>query len=246
MPRTRSCYTSCRATTRKCRKNSEAIFWLSTAALALRIRPRRRRRFGQGGQRTRSTAGRRPGPGTQRQSRYGGRQPARPRGVRRSGSPSSPMSDSTWSSRLARQSRWLLLAPVLAAISAASGQEPGDAGQDSKAEALKPLATGFARNILQDQKAIWTSPFHMTRKDARWWLTFGAIVGVAVATDRRSCATTAEYGGPTEVQSRHLAGGRCVHPDSHPWRVLCEPEFWRRVRSCAARDCWAARRSPMH
>ena len=98
------------------------------------------------------------------------------------------MSDSTRSWRLARQSRWLLLAPVLAAISAASGQGPGDAGaQDyENAEALKPLAAGFARNVLQDQKAIWTSPFHMTRKDARWWLTFGAIVGVAVATDHRS------------------------------------------------------------
>src|SRR5664280_1177184 len=88
------------------------------------------------------------------------------------------MSDSAWSSKLARPSRWLLLAPVLAAISAASGQEPPD-------EALKPLATRFARNIFKDQKAIWTSPFHMTRQDAQWWLTFGAIVGVAVATDHR-------------------------------------------------------------
>jgi membrane-associated phospholipid phosphatase len=89
------------------------------------------------------------------------------------------MSEATWSSGLAKHARWWLLAPVLAALSAASGQEPSE-------EAPKPLATGFARNILQDQKAIWTSPFDMTRKDARWWLTFGAIVGVAVATDRRS------------------------------------------------------------
>jgi membrane-associated phospholipid phosphatase len=89
------------------------------------------------------------------------------------------VSDSTWSSKLVKQSRWLLLAPVLAAIFAAYGQEPSD-------EALKPLATGFAKNILLDQKEIWTSPFHMTRKDAQWWLTFGAIVGVAVATDRRT------------------------------------------------------------
>jgi membrane-associated phospholipid phosphatase len=73
----------------------------------------------------------------------------------------------------------LLLAPVLAAVSAASGQEPGD-------EALLPSATGFARNILADQKAIWTSPFHATRTDARLWLTFGAIVGVALATDHRA------------------------------------------------------------
>ena len=85
-------------------------------------------------------------------------------------------------------SRWFLLATVLVAISAASGQELRDAGaQDyENAEALRPVATGFARNILQDQKAIWSSPFHMMRKDARWWLTFGAIVGVAVAMDHRS------------------------------------------------------------
>jgi membrane-associated phospholipid phosphatase len=89
------------------------------------------------------------------------------------------MSHSTWSSPLARHVRWLLLAPVLAAVSAASGQEPSDPPPE-------PLATGFPRNLLQDQKAIWTSPFHMTRQDARWWLTFGAIVGAAVATDRRS------------------------------------------------------------
>jgi membrane-associated phospholipid phosphatase len=48
------------------------------------------------------------------------------------------------------------------------------------------MATGFVRNVVQDQKAIWASPFRMTRKDARWWLTFGAIVGAAVATDHRA------------------------------------------------------------
>jgi membrane-associated phospholipid phosphatase len=98
------------------------------------------------------------------------------------------MSDSTWSSRLARRSRWLLLAPVLVAISAASGQEPRDAGvQDSEnTEAVRPLARGFVKNIFRDQKEIWTSPFHMTRKNARWWLTFAAITGAAVATDRRT------------------------------------------------------------
>jgi membrane-associated phospholipid phosphatase len=98
------------------------------------------------------------------------------------------MSDSTWSSMLGRQARWLLLAPVLVAISAVSGQEPRDAAvQDSeKTEAPGPLAGGFAKSILLDQKEIWTSPFHMTRKKAQWWLTFGAITGVVVATDRRT------------------------------------------------------------
>jgi hypothetical protein len=69
---------------------------------------------------------------------------------------------------------------VLAAVSAAYGQEPSD-------EALNPPVKSYLKNILLDQKAIWTSPFRMTRKDAQWWLTFGAIVGAAVETDRRNC-----------------------------------------------------------
>ena len=98
------------------------------------------------------------------------------------------MIDPTHSSRFARQARWLLLASGLAAISAAFGQAPPDAAvQDSQqADAVKPFARGLAKDFLQDQKAIWTSPFHMTRKDARWWVTFGAITGIALATDRRT------------------------------------------------------------
>ena len=81
-------------------------------------------------------------------------------------------------SRLARHARWALPVFVLAAVSAAYGQEPG-------AEASKPPVS-YLKNILLDQKAIWTSPFRMTRKDAQWWLAFGAIVGAGVATDRRT------------------------------------------------------------
>ena len=90
--------------------------------------------------------------------------------------------------RVARHARWLLLPPVLAAMAAASGQEPPDAGAPPPVpqEEPRPLPKQIARDILLDQKAIWTSPFRMTRQDARWWLTFGAITGVAVATDRRT------------------------------------------------------------
>jgi membrane-associated phospholipid phosphatase len=98
------------------------------------------------------------------------------------------MSHSTCSSRHAKQARWLLLAPVLLAVSAASAQEPGYASAQGpeETEALRPFARGFAKNVLRDQKVIWTSPFHMTRKDARWWLTFAAITGAALATDGRT------------------------------------------------------------
>jgi PAP2 superfamily len=53
-------------------------------------------------------------------------------------------------------------------------------------ESLKPLATKLARNILMDQKDIWTSPFHMNRHDAIPWIVFGAATGALIATDRHT------------------------------------------------------------
>jgi hypothetical protein len=42
------------------------------------------------------------------------------------------------------------------------------------------------KNVLYDQKAIWTSPFHINRDNARWWLGFGAGTVALIATaDRR-------------------------------------------------------------
>src|SRR5260370_9681008 len=40
--------------------------------------------------------------------------------------------------------------------------------------------------ILQDQKAIWTSPFHTTMEDAKWWAIFGLGTGVLIATDKHT------------------------------------------------------------
>jgi membrane-associated phospholipid phosphatase len=38
--------------------------------------------------------------------------------------------------------------------------------------------------VLQDQKAIWTSPFHTTKKDIKWWVLAGAATGALIATDQ--------------------------------------------------------------
>src|SRR5262249_45957926 len=37
------------------------------------------------------------------------------------------------------------------------------------------------RYILQDQKAIWTSPLHTAKPDAKWWAIFGAATAVLIA-----------------------------------------------------------------
>ena len=40
------------------------------------------------------------------------------------------------------------------------------------------------RYILQDQKAIWTSPIHTVKADVKYWVIFGAATAALVATDR--------------------------------------------------------------
>ena len=40
--------------------------------------------------------------------------------------------------------------------------------------------------ILQDQKAIWTSPFHTAKGDVKWWAIFGTATTALIATDKWS------------------------------------------------------------
>ncbi len=58
-----------------------------------------------------------------------------------------------------------------------------EARYSTETEPLKPLGKKFVKNFLLDQKDIWTSPFHMKRSDAKWWLLFGAATGALIATD---------------------------------------------------------------
>lgn len=62
-------------------------------------------------------------------------------------------------------------------------------------EAIKPKdlydRTGyfhpFARMpkyVWQDQKAAWTSPFHTSKKDIKYWAIFGGATGALIATDK--------------------------------------------------------------
>jgi membrane-associated phospholipid phosphatase len=58
-----------------------------------------------------------------------------------------------------------------------------EACYSTETEPLKPLGKKFVKNFLLDQKDIWTSPFHMKRSDAKWWLLFGTATGALIATD---------------------------------------------------------------
>ena len=46
------------------------------------------------------------------------------------------------------------------------------------------LEHDFFKNILRDQKAIWTAPFHLERRDAKWAIPAGIGFMALITTDR--------------------------------------------------------------
>lgn len=46
------------------------------------------------------------------------------------------------------------------------------------------LEREFFKNILRDQKAIWTAPFHLDRNDAKWLVPVGLGTMALITTDR--------------------------------------------------------------
>jgi membrane-associated phospholipid phosphatase len=44
----------------------------------------------------------------------------------------------------------------------------------------------FFRNVMRDQVAIWTAPFHLHQRDARWLAPIGVGTLALIATDRRT------------------------------------------------------------
>jgi membrane-associated phospholipid phosphatase len=41
------------------------------------------------------------------------------------------------------------------------------------------------KNILHDEKAIFTSPLHINRDNARWWILFGGATAALIASDQK-------------------------------------------------------------
>jgi membrane-associated phospholipid phosphatase len=58
--------------------------------------------------------------------------------------------------------------------------------------ATPSLEKQFVKNVLHDQKAIWTSPFHLHGRDASWLVPLGVGTAALIATDRRTGDEIAE------------------------------------------------------
>jgi len=50
------------------------------------------------------------------------------------------------------------------------------------------------KNVLSDQKAIWTAPFHLSREDAAWALPLTGATLTLIATDRHTAGELVENG----------------------------------------------------
>src|SRR5712691_12685453 len=44
----------------------------------------------------------------------------------------------------------------------------------------------FLKNILRDQRAIWTAPLHLQKQDAKWLVPLSLSTAALIATDRRT------------------------------------------------------------
>jgi membrane-associated phospholipid phosphatase len=69
-----------------------------------------------------------------------------------------------------------------------------EAGAAPQAAPTPTLERRFFRNVLRDQAAIWTSPFHAGRGDAKWLAPLGVSAAVFFATDRHTGGEMLEGG----------------------------------------------------
>jgi membrane-associated phospholipid phosphatase len=86
---------------------------------------------------------------------------------------------------------WLAIAAPAIAQDAPPTQSPDNPQAAKQENPPEPEAHGarlqwkdLPRNIWKDQKAIASSPLHINRSNAKWWVLFGAGTAAFLATDR--------------------------------------------------------------
>jgi membrane-associated phospholipid phosphatase len=98
--------------------------------------------------------------------------------------------------RTTNQFGMILCAIVLSTGLSAQAQTPLATPSPSPPPAkARTLESEFFKNILRDQEAIWTSPFHLGGRDARWLAPLGLGTAALIATDRRTGDEVAESTG---------------------------------------------------
>ena len=82
---------------------------------------------------------------------------------------------------------------VLIALVATIGARAQTASPSPDPSSSPTLEHEFFKNILRDQKAIWTAPFKWDRGDAKWIVPLGLGTAALIATDRTTATEIAEF-----------------------------------------------------
>lgn len=80
----------------------------------------------------------------------------------------------------------VLLVIIIAGMSSSSAQTPTSTPPTPRPSPTPSLERKFLKNILRDQCAIWTSPLHLEKEDAKWLVPLGLSTAALIATDRRT------------------------------------------------------------
>src|SRR5882762_3036639 len=80
----------------------------------------------------------------------------------------------------------ILSVTILAGASNAFAQFSPTPTPQASPSPTPSLERHFVKNILRDQRAIWTSPFHLKQDDAKWLVPLGVSTAGLIATDRRT------------------------------------------------------------
>ena len=72
------------------------------------------------------------------------------------------------------------------------------------------------RYILEDQGALWKSPFQMNRNNAKWWLLFGSLTGGLLASDHWTAQQLSHSPGQVSLGTGlyQLGAGYTLYPAS--------------------------------
>ena len=82
---------------------------------------------------------------------------------------------------------------ILALVSATTVTKAQAPHPSPTPSASPTLERQFFKNILRDQKAIWTAPFHLEKSDARWLMPLGVGTAALIATDRTTAKEVTEF-----------------------------------------------------
>ncbi len=91
----------------------------------------------------------------------------------------------------------LILVVAINAFAQSSERDTAPQTPSEPSPQVKPsptLESRFFRNILRDQRAIWTAPFKVERGDMKWLAPLGLSAAALIATDRYTAGELAEGG----------------------------------------------------